>query len=67
MGRKQHMSTDCHNGQNVINISKHKYFLMYDMIQNMVDVEEKTNKRGHVQYQANIMVLTCSVHNIQSY
>ena len=40
---------------------------MYDMIQNTVDVEEKTNKRGHVQYQANIMVLTCSVHNIQSY
>ena len=47
------VSTDCRNGQNFINISKHKYFLIYDKIQNRkVDVEEKTNKRGHVQYQA---------------
>ena len=51
------MSTDCHNSQNVINISKHKYFLMYYKIQNKkVDVEAKTNERDNVHYQANRMV-----------
>ena len=51
------MSTDCPNSQNVINISKHKYFLMYDKIQNKkVDVEVKTNERDNVHYQANRMV-----------
>ena len=59
------MSTECRNGQNVINISKHKYFLIYDKIQNRKgDVEEKTNKRGHVQYQAYSMFLTCTAHNL---
>ena len=51
------MSTDCPNSQNVINISKHKYFLMYDKIQNKkADVEAKTNERDNVHYQANRMV-----------
>ena len=31
----------------------------------MVVVEEKINKRGHVHYQANRMVLTCTVRSIQ--
>ena len=46
--------------------SANKCFLIYDKIQNRkVDVEEKTNKRGHVQYQAHSMFLTCTAHNIQ--
>ena len=59
-------SRDCRNGWNIVNISKRKYFSLYKDIRNeKVVVEEKINKRGHVHYQANRMVLTCTVRSIQ--
>ena len=51
-------STDCRNGRNVINIRKRKYFSLYR------DIEK--NIRGHAQFQANRMILTCTVLNIQN-
>ena len=58
-------STDCHNGQNVINISKHKYFSLYHDIENKKIVVEK-KKIGQVQFQANRMILTCTIRNIHN-
>ena len=60
------MSTDCPNSQGVINISKHKYFLMYDKIQNKkVDVEAKLIKGIMFIIRLTEWFLRCTVHNIQ--
>ena len=60
-------STDCCNGWNVINISKVKYFSLYRYIENKkIVVEKKKNKRRPVQFQANRMILICTVSNIHN-
>ena len=59
------MSTDCCNSQNVFNIRKRKYLTMFDKIQNKkVDVEEKTNKSCHLEYQVNRFFLI-GIHSMQ--
>ena len=59
-------STDRCNGRNLISISKSKYNELFHNIENKtVSVDVVVNKRGRTLYQANRMVLTCTVRDIQ--
>ena len=55
-------STDCRNGRNMVNITKHKYLSLYQHLENkIVKVEKRKNKQGSIYYIANRMILTCTV------
>ena len=59
-------STDEHNGRNLVSISKSKYNDLFHNIENKtVSVNVAVNKRGRTLYQANKMVLTCTVRDIE--
>ena len=59
-------STDGHNGRNLVSISKSKYNDLFHNIENKtVSVNVAVNKRGRTLYQANKMVLTCTVRDIE--
>ena len=59
-------STDGRNGRNLVSISKSKYNELFNNIENKtVSVNVVMKRRERALYQANRMVLTCTVRDIQ--
>ena len=59
-------STDGRNGRNLVSISKSKYSELFNNIENKtVSVNVVMKRRERALYQANRMVLTCTVRDIQ--
>ena len=59
-------STDGLNGRNLVSISKSKYNQLFHNIENKtVCVNVAVNKRGRTLYQANRMVLRCTLRDIE--
>ena len=59
-------STDGRNGRNLVSISKSKYNELFNNIENKtVSVNAVMKRRERALYQANRMVLTCTVRDIQ--
>ena len=59
-------STNGRNGRNLVSISKSKYNELFNNIENKtVSVNVVMKRRERALYQANRMVLTCTVRDIQ--